>query len=53
MAAIKGAIGDMPAETQKKVEIIAQILRWIVAADAEHGLIAMGLVGAELAAKQE
>lgn len=48
---IKGTIADMPADRQQKIKAIADMLRWIVAADAEHALIAMGLVGAELAAK--
>ena len=49
---IKGTIADMPAEKQQKIKAIADMLRWIVAADADNALVAMGLVGAELAAKQ-
>ena len=48
---IKGALSEFGADEQQKVNACADQLRSILEANGKHGLWALGLVGAELAAK--
>ena len=48
---IKGAITDLPEADRKGVELAAVKLREVIALHNDHGVMAMALVGAELAAK--
>lgn len=48
---IKGALSEMEPADQEKVKACADKLRAVLNEHAEHGILALGLVGAELAAK--
>lgn len=52
LIAISGAVYQMHAEDRAKVEALATQFREIVAANPDHGMIALSLVGAELAARE-
>ena len=48
---IQGVIFGLPEEDQKQVQAAAVELRTLLAARKEHGLMALGLVAAEIEAK--
>ena len=48
---IKGTIASLPADQQQKVAECADQLRKLMADNPPHGLMAVALVGAELAAE--
>lgn len=48
---IKGAIGELPPDQKELVMRVASELRAVLADNGDLGLIALGLVGAEEAAK--
>lgn len=49
---IKGAIADLPETDRKGIELAAANLREIITLHNDHGLMAMALVGAELATQE-
>lgn len=48
---IKGAISEMEPAEQEKLKACADKLRTLVGEQGDLGVVALGLVGAELAAK--
>ncbi|MDY7807587.1 hypothetical protein U0E23_34740 [Burkholderia stagnalis] len=48
---IRGAVAMMPPDEAAKVEAALAELRTVLAEHGEHGMLALALAGAELAAK--
>lgn len=48
---IKGTIASLPADQQQKVAEVAETIRGLMATHPPYGLMAVALVGAELAAE--
>lgn len=48
---ILGAISQMPPEDRKLVDACAAEIRHTLKSYGEHGVLALGLIGAEIAAK--
>ena len=53
LLAIRGAVAGLPKEIQIKIDTLADKIRTIVDSDKEFGRAALGLVGAEYAAKED
>lgn len=51
LLAMRGAIAGLPTEDQAKVKECAAKIEAVVAEYGDHGKFAVGLVGAEMAAK--
>ncbi len=48
---IRGAIAELPEADRQGIELAASKLREVVGTHNDHGLMALALVGAELAAE--